>query len=80
MTGRFTKSGRKFEIREKLNGKLSLSYLGREDDPFLQFITWQCDDEAEAMDMVEAIINPDRDADEEYRARHAAQFLSKCKW
>lgn len=81
MTKRFIKEGIKFEICEKKNGGVSLCYLGEVDDPLLQFITWGCDDEAEAMDLVDAIIDPERDVYVEYNKRHheaLGKSFEKC--
>lgn len=75
----FTKEGRKFEIHTNKFGKVVLSYKGKVGD-FEQGFIWVCDDEAEAMDMVEAVIDPERYADDEYRARHIDRFMSACKW
>lgn len=80
MTGTFKRSGRIFKAEAKENGNVRLSYLGRDDDPFHQFITWLCDDEAEAEEMIEAVIDPERYADDEYRARHREELFKMFKW
>lgn len=75
----FMKEGHKFETVSTQSGEVRLYYYGKEND-FAQFITWLCDDEAEALDMVEAVIDPARFADDEYHARHMSEILSNCKW
>jgi hypothetical protein len=68
---KFVASGMKFSInRHTPGGNVQLCYLGRIDDPVDQFVTWLCDDETEALDMVEAIIDPDRDPCREFNERH----------
>ncbi len=73
-----TKGGYRFEVRKKEDGKVRLSYLGN--DETLQFITWLCDDESEAADMMEAVIDPARYADDEYRARHIEELFGGVRW
>ena len=75
----FVKEGRKFEIHINRFGKVVLSYKGKVGD-FAQGCIWVCDDEIEAMDMVDAVIDPNRYADDEYKARHIDEIYSNCKW
>lgn len=79
MTGRFTKEGHIFEIANTKAGKVRLSYKG-EEGGFPQGCIWICTDEVEAMDMVEAVIDPNRYPDDEFYARHQADIMSRCKW
>lgn len=73
------KAGHIFKIRSRANGKVALSYEGKEND-FRQWVMWICDDEAEAMDMIEAVLDPDRYADDEHTARHWDELCAGCKW
>lgn len=79
MTKRFVEAGHIFETIKKANGNIVLSYCGKENS-FLQGCIWVCDDEAEVKDMVEAVIDPKRYADDEYRARHMAELFANVKW
>lgn len=79
MARKFTKNGIQFEMTTKKNGNVVLSYL-RSKNGLLNGQIYVCDDEAEAMDMIEAVIDPDRYADDEYKARHINEFVSRCKW
>lgn len=74
----FNKLGYNFRKTSKA-GKVFLSYLGKDND-FLQGITWPCSSEDEAMDMVEAVIDPERYPDDEFRARHRSEIMAGCKW
>lgn len=78
-TENIKRDGCTFKAETRADGRVFLSYLGREGD-FKQFIRWLCDDEAEAEDMINAVIAPDRCADDEYKARHSEKVLSSCKW
>lgn len=79
MAGIIKRNGYIFEAEKRADGMVRLSYLGQEGD-FKQFVLWLCDDEAEAKDMIEAVITPGRYAEDEYRERHRADFMSHCKW
>lgn len=79
MTKKFVKAGHIFETTSKENGNVILSYCGKENS-FPQGCIWVCDNEAEAMDMVEAVIDPKRYADDEYRVRHITEMYANCKW
>ena len=79
MEKKFVKNDHKFSIKTTKSGKVMLSYEGKVND-FPQGYIWICDDEAEAMDMVDAIIDPKRYADDEYRARHFEEMYSRFKW
>lgn len=79
MKERFTKNGHIFEIRRKESGEIVLGYKGKENS-FPQGCIWVCDDEVEAMDMVDAVIDPERFPEDEYQSRHKDEFMSNCKW
>lgn len=76
---RFIKNGHVFEIKKTGKTGVRLSYEGKEKG-FHQGYIWICDDEAEAMDMVEAIIDTERFPDDEYKARHIKEFTQRYKW
>ena len=73
MTKRFVKEGHIFDIANTKAGKVRLSYEGKEGD-FQQGCIWICKDEAEVMDMIEAVIDPGRYPDDEFHARHHEAF------
>lgn len=75
---KFTRNGHIFEIQDIKTG-VKLCYEGKENG-FQQGCIWICNDEAEAMNMVEAIIDPARFPDDEYRARHINEFAQRCRW
>lgn len=75
----FVKNGHMFSISETKSGNVVLSYNGKEGG-YLQGCIWVCDGEAEAMDMVDAVIDPERYADDEYKARHIDEMYANCKW
>ena len=79
MAREFTKNGIQFKMTTKKNGNVVLSYL-KSEYGLLNGQIYVCDDEAEAMDMVEAIIDPNRYADDEYKARHIDEMYANCKW
>ena len=79
MTKRFVKAGHIFEIKETKHNKIMLSYEGKEHG-FPQGCIWVCDDEAEALDMVDAVIDPERYPDDEFKARHIDEIFANCKW
>lgn len=80
MRKRFIREGREFTISEFGKGKIILTYLGIVEDPYTQCIIWPCDDEAEVESMICAVIDPTRDAAEEFNARHKEAILANCKW
>ena len=73
------RGGHIFEIKETKFG-IKLIYLGSEDWPFKQFIVWPCDNMEEVEDMINAVLDPSRYADDEHRARHAEEIMNNCKW
>lgn len=77
--GKFVKAGHIFEMSATKHDKVLLVYKGKERG-FLQGCIWVCDDEAEAMDMVDAVIDPERYPDDEFRARHINEIYANCKW
>ena len=79
MEKRFVKDGHIFSATKTVSGRVILSYCGKENS-FPQGFIWNCYDEAEAMDMVDAIIDPQRYADDEYRVRHIDEIYANCKW
>lgn len=73
------KNGHIFKVKDNAHG-VRLIYLGHESDPVKQFIAWLCDDMREAEDMMDAVIDPNRYAEDEYRARHQEEVYADCKW
>ena len=72
-------NGHIFKTTQKQNGEIILSYHGKEHS-FPQGCIWVCDDEAEVESMIEAVIDPTRYPDDEYRARHIDERFANCKW
>lgn len=79
MEKRFVKEGHIFTTFEKKNGKVVLSYCGKEDGIPQGFI-WVCSNKEEATDMIDAVIDPERYPDDEWYARHENEIHANCKW
>lgn len=73
----FTKEGRKFKTGTTKSGDPYLVYLGKVGD-FEQFMRWVCDSEEEVQDMIDAVIDPDRYPEDEYRERHREEWMKEA--